>query len=248
MDPDIHTASGAYVLHALPDDERRAFESHLAVCTACRDEVAELRATAVRLGDAPEVALPGEARDRVLARVAATQQEPTLTKPAAQLWTGLTRRKLPQLVLAACVALAVAFGGIAVWQHQEAKDARASAHAAEQREASVAEIFASPDASLQRQELSGGGVATVAVSRSQDTAAVVVSGLPELPADKVYEAWFVGSGGPVPAGLLSRKSGRQLAVLDGPVAQAQAVAFTVEPAGGSKQPTTKPIGAVNLPA
>ena len=37
-------AAGAYLLGALPDDERAAFEAHLAGCAACREEVDELRA------------------------------------------------------------------------------------------------------------------------------------------------------------------------------------------------------------
>ncbi|MER5460487.1 hypothetical protein ABT010_07290 [Streptomyces sp. NPDC002668] len=52
----------------------------------------------------------------------------------------------------------------------------------------------------------------------------------------------------MPAGLLSPDAGRQLALLEGPVAEAKAVAFTVEPAGGSPQPTTVPLGSVGLPA
>lgn len=151
-------------------------------------------------------------------------------------------------MLAASVAAAVAFGGVAVWQHQEAADARASVRQAQEREAGVADVLTAPDTRLQRQRLPDGGVATVAVSRSQDAAALVVSGLPQLPADKVYEAWFTGSGNPVPAGLLSPDAGRQLALLEGPVAEAKAVAFTVEPAGGSPQPTTVPLGSVSLPA
>ncbi|HET8523601.1 MAG TPA: anti-sigma factor [Thermomicrobiales bacterium] len=37
-----HDAVGAYLLDALPDDERIAFEAHLAECPACQDEVREL--------------------------------------------------------------------------------------------------------------------------------------------------------------------------------------------------------------
>ncbi|MFE6134191.1 anti-sigma factor domain-containing protein [Streptomyces sp. NPDC056437] len=242
---DLHTATGAYVLHALPEDERAAFETHLAACEACRQEVAELRATAARLGLAVAVTPPDAMRDSVLRRTAGTRQEfkllnsERMRRPA---------QRLPRLVMAACVAAAAAFGGIAVWQHEEADSARTAARQAEQREASVADVLAAPDARLQTRALSGGATATVAVSRSEDAAALVVAGLPELPADKVYEAWYAGSGNPRPAGLLQSASGRQLALLDGPVGDATAVAVTVEPAGGSPQPTTVPLGAITLPA
>lgn len=52
---DPHDASAAYALHALPEDERLAFERHLEDCEACREEVAELQATAALLGRAAAV-------------------------------------------------------------------------------------------------------------------------------------------------------------------------------------------------
>ena len=36
-------AAGGYVLNALTDDERTAYEAHLATCPECRAEVSELR-------------------------------------------------------------------------------------------------------------------------------------------------------------------------------------------------------------
>ncbi|MYS39774.1 anti-sigma factor, partial [Streptomyces sp. SID5998] len=38
---DLHALTGAYALHALPDDERAAFERHLTGCSSCAREVAE---------------------------------------------------------------------------------------------------------------------------------------------------------------------------------------------------------------
>jgi anti-sigma factor RsiW len=35
MTADLHTLTGAYVLHALSESERAAFERHLADCAAC---------------------------------------------------------------------------------------------------------------------------------------------------------------------------------------------------------------------
>ncbi|MEU6864436.1 anti-sigma factor [Streptomyces sp. NPDC046876] len=71
-----HDAAGAYVLDALPDDERRGFETHLAECEACSVEVAGLSAAAARLGQAVAVDPPAGLRSRVLAEIARTAQEP----------------------------------------------------------------------------------------------------------------------------------------------------------------------------
>jgi anti-sigma-K factor RskA len=76
--PDIHTLTGAYAVDALPDDEREVFEQHLVVCDACAQEVLELQATAARLSDAAFEPPPPSLRDRVLAEIDATRQDPPL--------------------------------------------------------------------------------------------------------------------------------------------------------------------------
>jgi anti-sigma factor RsiW len=39
MTTDMHALSGAYAAGALPDDERAEFESHIATCSQCEQEV-----------------------------------------------------------------------------------------------------------------------------------------------------------------------------------------------------------------
>jgi len=48
--PEVHALAGAYALDALDPFERRGYEAHLRECEPCRREVAELQATAARLG------------------------------------------------------------------------------------------------------------------------------------------------------------------------------------------------------
>ena len=61
-DPFLHD-DAAYVLGALSDDERIAFEEHLATCDECRGRVAEIQPVAALLGDLTidDVAAPVEA-------------------------------------------------------------------------------------------------------------------------------------------------------------------------------------------
>src|SRR5680860_709669 len=73
--PDIHTLTGAYAVDALPDDEREEIEQHLGVCDACAQEVAELQATASRLGAASYRAPSPGLRERVLVEIDATRQQ-----------------------------------------------------------------------------------------------------------------------------------------------------------------------------
>jgi anti-sigma-K factor RskA len=73
------------------------------------------------------------------------------------------------------------------------------------------------------------------------TATLHVTGLSTAPTGKTYEAWIIPAGStPRPAGLFS--SGENATVhLRGTVPKHAVVAVTVEPAGGSKQPTRTPF-------
>ncbi|GAA0465897.1 anti-sigma factor [Streptomyces olivaceiscleroticus] len=243
-DADLHTATGAYVLDALPEEERIRFEQHLRDCAACRQEVAELSATAARLGQAVAAVPPPELKDRVLHHIATVRQEPPPV--GGDRFSGRVRRRsLPRLALAACLAAAVAFGGVAVWQHQEAREARS---AAQQQAAELAAVLAAPDARVTTGKLSDGGSGTVVVSRAQNRAAFVASGLADLPGDKVYQLWFNDGGTMRAAGTFHPARGATATLLDGDLGKASGMGVTVEPAGGSRQPTTRPVALMDFPA
>jgi anti-sigma-K factor RskA len=76
---------------------------------------------------------------------------------------------------------------------------------------------------------------------------VVMSGLPDAPEGKAYQAWYIADGQPVSAGLMPADE-NGLIVMSGPppAAGTTTVAITVEPAGGSAQPTSDPIVAGDL--
>jgi anti-sigma-K factor RskA len=76
MTAELHTLTGAYALDAVSDVDRAEFERHLGECVACRQEVAELRATGARLAAAAAVDPPPGLKLVVLADVARTRQLP----------------------------------------------------------------------------------------------------------------------------------------------------------------------------
>ncbi|MFH0241675.1 anti-sigma factor domain-containing protein [Streptomyces sp. HK10] len=252
---DLHTLTGAYAVDALDGPERGDFERHLAVCAPCREEVRELTATAARLGLAASAAPPPGMREEVLRRVAAVRQEPPRARPAggspgspgSSGGAGRPRR-LPRLVLAACLASAVALGAVAVWQYDRARDARQLAEQAQRRADELTRLLAAPDTRIAAGELPGGGSATVVVSRSRDRAAFLASRLPEPPAGKVYQLWFDDEGAMRPAGVVDASGGRAAVMMDGPVAGADGMGVTVEPEGGSAQPTSEPLAVMEFPA
>ncbi|AXG76983.1 anti-sigma factor [Streptomyces paludis] len=245
---DLHTLTGAYALHALDPRERAEFELHLDVCEACAQEVRELAATAARLGRAVAVTPPHEFKEQVLRRIATERQDPP--KVAAQPRTGggaARGRALSRFALAACLAGAVGFGGIAVWQHQEARDARAHVRAEQQRSAELAKVLAAPDAKVVAGKLADGATGTVVVSRSRDKAAFIATGMPKPPSGKVYELWYNDGGTMRAAGLLDPDSGSASILMDGSLKNASGMGITLEPAGGSEQPTSEPLALMDFP-
>ncbi|GGY90362.1 anti-sigma factor [Streptomyces poonensis] len=246
---DLHRLTGAYALDALPDEESAAFERHLAGCGSCAQETAELRATAARLGLAVTTAPSPRLREQVLHRVTTVRQE-TPGTPAEALTVRLGRRTrlLSRWALTACLATAVTLGGAALWQHRQAEDARARADRAARATDDIAAVLAAPDARTRAAGLPDGATGTVVVSRSRDRAVFVVSGMADPPGGRVYQLWFADGGTVRPAGLMDPGRSDQAVLLRGAVDGASGMGITVEPAGGSEQPTSALLALMDLPA
>jgi anti-sigma-K factor RskA len=116
----------------------------------------------------------------------------------------------------------------------------------DQQAAGLAEIYAASDVQSERSEVEGGGVATLVWSGELGRSAVVVDGLAPLPAGSVYEAWYINEAGAAPAGTFDATGAHKTSwhLLDGTMSSGDTVGVTVEPAGGSKTPTTTPIVAI----
>ena len=108
----------------------------------------------------------------------------------------------------------------------------------------MARLAAAPDAQSQVHEVAGGGEVTLVSSAEQGRSAVVLEGLPELAADQTYELWYIDEAGADPAGTFDVRGPETWRVLDGTFSPGVVIGITVEPAGGSPQPTTEPIVAI----
>ncbi|MEW2086513.1 anti-sigma factor [Streptomyces sp. NPDC005283] len=244
---DLHTLTGAYVLHALAPDERAEFERHLQMCPACVQEVQELAATVGKLGLAVAVTPPPALKQRVMRQVSAERQDPPRISRRAR--PGANRgRALSRFALAACLAAAAAFGGVAVWQHQEAQNAHDLAQHSQQQAEELASVLAAPDARVAAVKLKDGATGTVVVSRDRNKAAFLSSGLPKPPQGKVYQLWFSDGGKMRSAGLMDPATTTNAVLMDGPVNTASGMGITVEPAGGSPEPTSDPLALTSFPA
>ncbi|QHC59660.1 anti-sigma factor [Rathayibacter sp. VKM Ac-2760] len=106
------------------------------------------------------------------------------------------------------------------------------------------QIRSAPDVQETTGAIASGETATLVWSASLGRSALVVDDLSPLPDDKTYEAWYIGSSGPVAAGTFDGGDGQTVAPLEGTLAEGAVVAVTVEDAGGAQSPTTDPILAI----
>jgi hypothetical protein len=239
--PDLHTLTGAYVLDAIDDPaEEHRFGRHLRRCQSCAAEVRGLREVTTSLALAAAAEPPPAMRERVIAAVRQTRQAAPETKRHTRSW----RPKVaPVLAVAAAVAiiLAVAAGiRLASTQRQlSAAQARAQA---------IAAVLSAPDARILSGRTTVGGVATVVVSAARRDLIVAMAGLRPLPNGQVYQLWLIGPPRTRSAGLLpAAVRGRAGPVLATGLAAGDKLGMTIEPAGGTRQPTTSPLMVLSLP-
>ena len=238
---DVHKLTGAYALDALDDLERARFEQHLAECEDCRAEVAELRETAALLAETTAVEPPASLRDSVLAGITQIRPLPpevprtTDAGTAAEQPTG--RRAWMPFLVAAALAIFVGLGAMMTqpWQSDEVP-----------RLTAAEQVIGAPDAQEVFLDLGEAGRATVVRSKAEDRAVIRTEDMVSAPAGKVYELWLMSPEGKFTSAGLMPDAPDQTLVLDGPAASAAAVGITVEPDGGSEQPSSEPIALFDL--
>lgn len=242
--------TGAFAANALDDDERREFEQHLAECDACRQEVAELQATTAMLAAAQEEAPPASMRAAVLDEIDRTRQERPVAPPIdlsnARLRRSWSSGSWQQRVLGAAAAvLAVALVGMGVVV-STLNDRLGDMEA---RSQVVQELLAAPDSQTVTMNGPGDSTARVLLSRQVGQAVMFGHGMAPAPAGHDYELWFIHEDAFVAAGLLTvHEDGTVSHTADGDLEGVVALGVTVEPAGGSPQPTTDPVMLAELSA
>lgn len=194
--------------------------------------------TAGGAGDDHEVAAPG--------RRSVPEMEPSESETAARVIepTGVARARWftrPVAVLGvAAAAAALFFGGGALLSEVTGPGQQQEATAS-----SIDEIYAADDFQRTVADVSTGGTATLVWSNELKRSAVVLDGLTSLPGDQTYELWYIDADGAVPAGTVDTASDSTVTkVLHGEMTPGATVGLTIEPAGGSEQPTSEPIMAV----
>lgn len=148
---------------------------------------------------------------------------------------------------AVATVLAVAAAGTAGWafqaQSQRDEAQRRLAAAQDSPAEAMNRIIAAPDAKLKQFSVPGGATMLVMHSEKEGRGGVMTLGMGAPPQGKSYELWLIDQAGAAkPAGLLESGGGASTwNELPGGIGSASFLGVTIEPEGGSAQPTTKPI-------
>ncbi|MCW7943017.1 anti-sigma-K factor RskA [Streptomyces hygroscopicus] len=251
---DLHSLAAPYALDALEPDERRRFEKHLKGCDRCAGEVRALSEDAVRLAWSTTALAPPGLRDRVLTAVRTMPQDPSPAQDAPRaraphlpphVWGAAPpppRARAPRMrplfapFATATAAAALVVAALFAVQATHTQD-RLAAERAQARE--IAHVLAAPDArATSDRDADGRGIGVVA-SASEGRAVVTLSGLGALPSGRVHQLWLMRPN--VQPRSLGLFSGDAPLVASGLGKSATSLAVTVEPDGGSAQPTGQPV-------
>jgi anti-sigma-K factor RskA len=213
-----------YVLGALDQEEYEAFESHLATCTVCREEVAALQLVADALPVvAPQLSAPSELKSRIMATVQSEAGWQRSLEPQAQRHVSQRRSRLGARAWRPAAAVAAVVAALAI----VAVSLQSRGHVATR---TIRAQVSAPHASASLRV--GGGHAELNVV-----------GLPQTPSDRVYEVWIKRGGAPAPTNALFTvtAAGRATVSVPGDVTGVKQVMVTSEPLGGSRVPTRAPV-------
>jgi anti-sigma-K factor RskA len=223
-DPDLIALATPYALHAVPESELADIERQVAaappaVAQAFADEVRAVRETMAVVSAATAVEPPEALRDRLLTEVS--------TAPVVEL-----RRKAKPwrtTILAAAAALVIGLGALGVGLALRPAPSPSTAE----------QVFAAPDVRTVSGQIATGGTATVVFSREKNAGVLVMNNVAPPAPGTVYQMWLIGDKGPESAGTMDAKAvaPSTTAVL-ADLGSSKALAFTVEPPGGSAQPTS----------
>lgn len=236
----------AYALGALDAEESRALEAHLQTCPSCQAELESYRKVGENLlMAAPPQDPPAALRRQLQARLPSAQKA-RRPRPG---WS-LGQLNLGQLGLATAAILLLvlnlfSFLQIRSLQLQQERLAR-------QLETSQTALAMLTYPDSETLPLEGPGiVGTLLLDRDRNVALLTAWNLPDLQADQTYQVWLIDpQGGRTSGGIFEPES--ELPFTSATIISADSLAnyvgigVTVEPAGGSPQPTGERVFKVDF--
>ena len=226
----------AYVLGALPEEERLSLEEYLAAHPERQAEIDELRAVAGLLAFSPQEQEPSrELRSRVM-EVVEAEAEPRgagRRSTFARIGDYLSVRSL---ALGAAILLAIALLSWNVLLQGQVQNLQGKVEdTRDQRQIQQSRTI----------ELEGSwadqGVDAEVASIDNDQIILVAKNMPSVPEARTCQIWVINNDVPKPSGLFQPDRNMTATPITNSISKADVIAVTVEPAGGSKKPTSDPV-------
>jgi len=223
----------AYATRSLDADELQRVEEHLLSCWICRNESSAFQAVADELSFAAPVAVPpSDLKDRLMQRVQATRPKGRERDSSPVSAPSFWERLLPAWGLASLfLIIGLAASSFILWQRLNQLE------------------FATAPGGMRAVPLSAtdalpSATGFVLISADGDDGALVVDGLPPLGESQEYQLWLIRDGQRTSGAVFStdeKSYGGTRIRAPRSLLEYSAVGITIEPAGGSPQPTGEQV-------
>ena len=241
----------AYVLGALPEEERLSFEDYLAAHPERQAEIDELGAVAGLLAFSPQEHEPPPELRRSVMEVVEAEADPRRVRGRSTFAKVGDYLSVRSLALGAAVLLVI---GLLSWnvllqvqvQNLQSQVENAQGQVQDlQGELEVAQAQQSQTIKLEGSWAEEGAMAEVA-SMQKNQIILVARNMPSVPEDKTCQIWVIKGDVPKSSGLFQPDGNGTATPITNSITNADVIAVTVEPAGGSKKPTSDPVLLANL--
>jgi anti-sigma-K factor RskA len=241
----------AYVLGALPEEERLSFEDYLASHPERQAEIDELAAVAGLLAFSPQEQEPSpELRSRIM-EVVETEAEPRRARRRSTFASIGDYLSVRSLALGAAALLVIGLLSWNVLLQDQVQELQGEVEDAQSQVQNLQGQVA--DAQAQRSqtiELKGSWAeqgATAEVAPMQGNEIILVArNMPSVPDDRTCQIWVIKGDVPKPSGLFQPDGNGTATPITNSITKADVIAVTIEPAGGSKKPTSDPVLSAKL--
>jgi anti-sigma-K factor RskA len=234
----------AYVLGALPEEERLSLEEYLAAHPERQAELDELGAVAGLLAFSPHQQEPSpELRSRVM-EVVEAEAEPQRVRGRSTFARVGDFLSVRSLALGAAALLVIGLLSWNVLLQGQVEDLQGQVQDAQGQvqdlQAKVEQDQQSRTIALEGSWADQGANAEVATIHNNQVI-LVARDMPSVPEDRTCQIWVISDDVPKPSGLFRPEGNMTVAPVTNSISNADVIAVTVEPAGGSKKPTSDPV-------
>ena len=227
-DQHVFESLPAYALGSLDESEAQVISEHLARCHICRSELHAFQDVADQLAlTSPHAAPSRELKPRLMERI----QSLDLNRPKPEWWRFAGQRLAVGAIAGLVLIATLVVSNVLLWQRLN-----------------QVEVLTGPlgmrAIALQNTDVAPNASGFVVIGADGNNGVLVVDELPALDAQREYQLWLVRNGDNTSAAVFSvDESGYRGMRIEAPqtLLVYSSVRVTIEPAGGSAQPTGEQV-------